>query len=307
MAKKKKASKNTAPNATAQTKRSDSSKRMVIQPAIAKRWMEKNDHNRKIVKKHLERLKKVFEAGEFSPPGKDQVTGETIKFDKNGQLLDGQHRLVACYETGISFETYVVFGLNPKVFPKIDQGAVRTTAHILGIEDPKTGESFKDARTVAAAITAYHGITTAIESGAMPKTVGWTLAQRVEASDARKFALKHKALLIESVTTVRGPEARTVLRPAGTFAAVYFLLAQKNHNRAREFFNALGAGTGLTASSPIYKLRQLLITSIGDKSRTAPWKVAVTIKAWNAWLGHKEMRQLRFGESEAFPKPRKRG
>lgn len=296
-----------APDATEQTKRPQDAKRMVIRPPIAKRWMDRNAHNRKIVAKHLERLKRVYEAGEFAPPGKDQVTGDTIKFDRDGQLLDGQHRLVACYETGIAFESYVVFGLDPKVFPKIDQGAVRTTAHILGIEDRKTGKAFKDARTVAAAITAFHGIEAAVKSGTMPKTVGWTLKERIEASEARKFALKHEAMLIEAVTTVRGPEARAVLRPAGTFAAVYFILAQKNHSRAREFFNALASGADLAGTSPILKLRQLLIASIGDKSRTAPWKVGVTIKAWNSWLGRKQVRMLRFGDSEAFPKPRKRG
>ena len=282
------------------TKRPSSAKLMVIQPVVAAHWLEKNKHNRTIVKAHRERLKNIVVSDEYD------VTGDTIKFDWDGNLLDGQHRLMACVETGIAIETWVIFGLDPKVFAKIDQGAVRTNAHVVGIAvDGHDG--FKDTRTTAAAIKGIFGIQNAIQSGTLPKNVQWHLNERLEASVVRAFAREHEALLVEAVTSVRGPEARSVMRPPGAFAAVYFVLAQKNHSRAREFFTSLGSGANLGSTSPILKLRLLLVNSIGDKSRTGPWKTAITIRAWNAWLKKKQVRQLRFGDNDTFPKPRARG
>lgn len=292
--------KKSADSRSVPTKRPNSAKLILIHPLVATKWLEKNRHNRRIVKTHLERLKNIIVNDEY------EVTGDTIKFDRDGHLLDGQHRLMACAETGIPIQSWVIFGLDPKVFPKIDQGAIRTNAHVLGIaSDGRAG--FKDPRTTAAAIKGIFGIQNAIESGTLPKNAQWHLNERLEASVAREFAREHEALLIEAVTSVRGPEARAVMRPPGAFAAVYFVLAQKNHSRAREFFTALGSGANLVATSPILKLRHVLVNSIGDKSRTGPWKTALTIRAWNAWLKKKPVRQLRFGDKDVFPKPRTRG
>ena len=48
-------------------------------------------------------------------------------------MLDGQHRLRACVETGISFETVLVTGLPDAVFTTLDQGSKRTLAQMLAL------------------------------------------------------------------------------------------------------------------------------------------------------------------------------
>jgi hypothetical protein len=50
------------------------------------------------------------------------LTGDTIKFGTNGQLLDGQNRLSASAKSGKSFRTHVVFGIDPALFGRMDIG-----------------------------------------------------------------------------------------------------------------------------------------------------------------------------------------
>jgi hypothetical protein len=61
------------------------------------------------------------------------LTGDTIKFETNGQLLDGQNRLSASAKSGKSFRTHVVFGIDPALFGWMDIGKPRNAADVLHI------------------------------------------------------------------------------------------------------------------------------------------------------------------------------
>lgn len=63
-----------------------------------------------------------------------RVTGESIKINKDGFLIDGQHRCTAVKETGISIEIAITFGLDASIQRFLDKPSVRTTADDLHIE-----------------------------------------------------------------------------------------------------------------------------------------------------------------------------
>jgi hypothetical protein len=67
--------------------------------------------------------------------GQWQKTGQPIIFTDDERLLDGQHRLWACYFTGKPFETYVVTGVPAKeqLFAYVDYCAPRTGGDSLDI------------------------------------------------------------------------------------------------------------------------------------------------------------------------------
>jgi hypothetical protein len=46
------------------------------------------------------------------------LNGKSLIFDSNGRLLNGQHRLTACAQSGVPLVTLVVRGVNPSVFNK---------------------------------------------------------------------------------------------------------------------------------------------------------------------------------------------
>jgi hypothetical protein len=62
-------------------------------------------------------------------------TGEALKFARiNGHgwiNIDGQHRLSAIVESGVSMDLWVVYGVSPNAFIHLDQGAARDVTDIL--------------------------------------------------------------------------------------------------------------------------------------------------------------------------------
>lgn len=76
-------------------------KEETITPEIAAEYLKTNWRNRTIRHSHVTRLARDMKAGRWI------VTSETIKFDLDGKLIDGQHRLLACTEAGTPFVSWV--------------------------------------------------------------------------------------------------------------------------------------------------------------------------------------------------------
>jgi hypothetical protein len=102
--------------------------RMMVTPELAKQWLEANTHNRPL----SEELVIAYMVDMLD--GRWQYNGDAIRFDHTGRLIDGQHRLHACIEAGVPFETDVVTGLAPEAIRTIDIGRVRTAGHIAHLE-----------------------------------------------------------------------------------------------------------------------------------------------------------------------------
>ena len=68
-----------------------------------------------------------------------KFTGETIQFSTDGQLMDGQHRLLALLVSNTSQTFNFVYGINKEAFDVIDSGKTRSfadVAQIKGYSDP---------------------------------------------------------------------------------------------------------------------------------------------------------------------------
>lgn len=97
-----------------------------ISPQTAQKWLAKfNTQNRNMKNTHVVSLVSDMVSGNWL------VTGDTIKFDKVGLLIDGQHRLKACVKSGEGFWTYVARGLNTAVRDVIDTNAPRLASDVL--------------------------------------------------------------------------------------------------------------------------------------------------------------------------------
>lgn len=103
----------------------------LITPQMASEMLKKQRNVRTLNRKEVERYVKALQRGW-------KLNGETIKFDKDGYLIDGQHRLTACAESGIALETVVVRGLDNSDF--VDDGRRRTAASLLGGRGTKHAE-----------------------------------------------------------------------------------------------------------------------------------------------------------------------
>lgn len=77
-----------------------------VTPELAQDWLARNKCNRAISDAYVASLIRDMKEGKWI------VNGDTIRFSKEGELLDGQHRLTAIVKSGIPQDVYVMTGLN---------------------------------------------------------------------------------------------------------------------------------------------------------------------------------------------------
>lgn len=100
---------------------------MTITPQMAGQMLEKNIANRKVNQANVNRIAADMATGNY------KVNGETIKISPNGEILDGQHRLLACVKSGMPFQTYVVYDVERETVGTIDMGKGRSVADSLNV------------------------------------------------------------------------------------------------------------------------------------------------------------------------------
>jgi hypothetical protein len=82
-----------------------------ITKPLADKYLKTNPFwNRKPDWGIVDKICRLLRAGHW------RVNGESVVFDRNGHLVNGQHRLMAVSKTGISIQTVVVRGIDPKAF-----------------------------------------------------------------------------------------------------------------------------------------------------------------------------------------------
>lgn len=254
---------------------------LTITPETAAAMLTTNAMNRPISRAHVERLCGAMRRGEW------ELNGATIKVARTGRLLDGQHRLTACVESGCSFKTLVVHGLPESSFATIDQIArSRKISDVLTIE---TGANMKN--VVAALMVLYqmrtlHEVT--VSTGKSCDGFSVTVA--------REMMLKHPAI-VESVSV---SNSIPIFRNAQC-AALHYLFGIVDGDLAGEFADVMRSGS-TKLRRPFNMFREGLIrlraTSAIPSRRDA---AARAIKAFNAERSGKRVEILTWRSNEDFP------
>jgi hypothetical protein len=222
-------------------------------------------------------------------------TSQGLIIDWDGHLMNGQHRLLAVIESGVTIEVDITYGEDPDNFMVLDKHRKRDLSDALsiaGIEYPnETSRLYrvyldliqtKDDRYIA--------------FGARTRW-GWKPERAIE------WAKENRARLVHVIHVCKGPQAKKVLRPPAVMMALYYRLHEIDEEQADAFFKQLvdGCKTG-----PVGKLREALDGLMLQRVQgTIPprymWP-ALVIKAWNAYVNGKRLRQLEFdGGYEPFP------
>lgn len=256
---------------------------MRITPAQAKKWLAQNTTNRRINKPQVRELTAAMERGEW------EVNGESLVIASNGQLLDGQHRLLAIARSGVTIDTMVVTGVDKKVFYTMDQGRKRTLSSVLDIR----GE--KDANNLAATINLLHFARN-----------GWvnTLPPTVRASEK---LLNDNPGIRHSVEMSHRKELDKMVHVTNVALVHYLATEAAGVDKADEFVDALVYGIGLGDGHPVLALRDRLHRMALQRAKRQGDRVqrkvtlAYLIKTWNAFITGEQMRVLRFGANEGFP------
>lgn len=261
----------------------------VITKKKADAMLLNNKQNRPISDKNLSAILVEMERGNF------KITGESIKFSKNGSLLDGQHRLTAISKSGIEMNMLIVRGLDDDAFKYIDTGKTRTAADVLGIEN------VKNPSRIAAMIKFIINFNRGNYFGQSSNdNRGRT---RLTNSIVSDFNQKNSEALLKSIPYGYNKDNRLV---SGAFLASFHYIFDKiSPSEADDFCHKVATGENLSKESPIYLLRQRLLQDIRSTRRMRPVeKLALICKAWNLYRKDKTVSILRWDSvKEAFPKP----
>lgn len=96
-----------------------------LTPERAEAYLARNRNNRAMAQGTVTKYARAMRNGYW------HAVSDTIKFDTNGNMLDGQHRCAACVESGTAIWVLVAHGLDPESRPAIDAGRPRAAADTL--------------------------------------------------------------------------------------------------------------------------------------------------------------------------------
>ncbi|TVZ96474.1 hypothetical protein [Streptomyces sp. BK340] len=233
-----------------------------VTPVMAKEWLNRNTHNRALRSSKVAEFARDIEAGNWA------MNGETIKFDINGVLLDGQHRLSAIVKADTSVDLLIVTGLDPATQHTMDAGAKRTTADAFKLKDEKH----------TALLAAIVRRVWAWERG--DHKLSMNLAPTI--TEAQDFLNANPALRrsAEIASRVRN---QFKYAPASTTGVAHFLFNRISPDDTAWFFTRLADGAELSAGHPILTLRKRLLSdSEGARKVSDHSQLATLIRAWNA-------------------------
>jgi len=250
-----------------------------ITPKVAQAMLEFNTNNRTLRRHQVAVLAEEMSRKQWL------ATGEAIRFDVDGLLLDGQHRLEGCIAAKMTLRNQlVVTGLSRKAFAVIDTGMKRTPKDTLSIAGIANGS----------AIAPVVRLLTVIEAGLDPynhHAMGLVTRQ-----DILKFAQENLADMDWAVRLSRPVYASTRLGNQTALITLALRALRVGHARERveEFFASLATGERLAATSPILSLRTWMIRNgqdIGKHTAVAATNYCNYVTAFNAWVSGKIVRR----------------
>lgn len=259
---------------------------MTVDPVFAKAALERNVNNRPASTPTLRKYEGRMQTGW-------KLTGETIIFSKNGNLLNGQHRLQACISAGATFQVFVVFGVDDDAFAFMDIGKTRGAKDIFAINGVQNA-----AAMAASSLWLWKYLNTG-----MMEPASWLKPTH---DQLYEFYLEHEGL--QKSCTAGHRFAENKVAPQAIMTALHYLCAQKHKSAADHFFEKVATGIGFKKSSePAAKLRKrLLDEKIGGRQLQDLYVGAYTVMVWNAMRQNKPVPLMRWrgdqNPDQTFPR-----
>jgi hypothetical protein len=213
---------------------------LTITPSIAEYALRNNPDNRRQKRQRINEIKAEIEGQTY------ECNGESIIFSSCGLTNDGQNRLQAVLETGMSIESNVVFGVPRETRKTVDSiQTSRSAADYLTMDGIGNAD----------AITRVGSVLRAIELRG-----SFAPAKGLQARETYEYSKETADEIRAAMEVVTKKEASLLLNQQ-TLAALYVLFARRAGTAvATDFMRKLLTGAGLSAKSPILVLRNRIAT-----------------------------------------------
>lgn len=263
-----------------------------VTPKLAEQWLGKNGHNRNIRPAAVN----IYAADMVN--GRWRFNGEAIKFNTEGELADGQHRLMAVIAAGVTVPMLVGYDLSPESQETMDSGVKRTAGDVLRLR----------------------GYMNYVVLSAVANRV--LLWQRGVRWSRNRLSMPSKAELVQAIETdptiieathVADRCRKWVQAPTSVIGTCWWVFAHIDREQADDFFDKLQTGADLPAHHPILTLRNRL-----SQVRNAPGQwlsteryIALFCRCWNAYRQGRTLQKLAISTGkpgadgeEVFPEPK---
>lgn len=258
-----------------------------VGPKDATRYLASQRRNRRLRPYHVKRLASAMARGEW------RENGEGVKFDLDGRLCDGQHRLEAIVQSGVTLRMVVIEGLDEEAQETMDTGRHRSMADVLSLRG-ETNTAF-----LGSTLSTLHRIRTntiQAQKGALSPTPQQLLKLLEEEPEIRRFLHRGRSV------------SERVPVTASLAAAYWYEFHRIDADDAHDFFTKLTSGIGLSDGDPIFALRRFLERERQSPRNLPRYRIAgVIVKAWNLYRhGATGIRALSFraggANAEEFPR-----
>lgn len=215
-------------------------------------------------------------------------TGEPIRFDAYGNMVDGQHRLTAICQSGITLDMYVIRGLSDGAHLVIDTGQKRTPAdalRIIGIQGYEANRAALAKRIIVHERGAGAALST---TGAVTRTMGGNNT-RVSTPEVVEYVQNHPELLplVEFGMKVYNCQIANILSPSDYAFCAWYLAGIGAQATVESFLNKLASQADIPAGeSPLRTLFKRLQNRMGGAEKLR--EVEAAFKAFGA--GHQRYR-----------------
>lgn len=265
-----------------------------ITPKLAKDVLENhNNLNRNRNKEHVRALLKNMKQGTW------RFNGDTIRFDRGGELIDGQHRLAALIEFGKPLPMIVVKGFDKETIKTIDQEIKpRNLADLFKMN------GVKDAVTVSAIINRFFvmgGTNSFISSNrySCAPAPGAVLNSKTTIDAKYNEYFANPDLWDDIVSYARRCYKNTRLLRISDIGGMYAFLYLRVHHSDEEirgFFNRLCFTE--TDVNVINLLRDALIRDLTSRTpMTSFVKTQYVVKTWNYYIKGKDVKVLSYNKN----------
>lgn len=258
---------------------------VLVTPDLAREWLTRNQNNRPLKHKHVERLCNSILSGKW------KMTGDPIRFSNTGKLIDGQHRLNAIEKSGVSVMCVVMKDLDEDIFDVIDSGRTRQKSDIISIEFPYL--SFEVAKILGTSATIAYEYQNEL----------FSFQVRVEKSELLEF-IKSNQKIIDCAEY-----AQSLSRPTPCSRAIagafLFFTKDENHDKALRFIRGFMSGENLPSGNVLLTLRDSCFNArINRRPIQIKEIFGRLIKCWNAEVRGKPLTAINstYFKDEKFPR-----
>jgi len=220
--------------------------------------------------------------------------GQPLTFSQEGDLMDGQHRLLALIKSNKTLNFCVHYGLKSESFVTIDNGKIRTNADVVGLE------GYKDSAVLSSLVRSIIAYESSGKYDA--KTCNLEGINQITKSEILNY-LSESPEIVDYVGRYR----KSMVVSSHVAAFCYWLLSSVNQEKAEEYLDQVFMGYELRPNTIEQylnnKLQRNKVSPHNKMTKTAI--IANVVLGWKRFTGVSKSNslQISWDARNGIPKP----